>query len=383
MARILVVGSYAESLINFRGLLLAEMVRNGHEVFAAAPDASEQVRSKLSALQVHYCHINMKRTGMNPFQDLITLFSLRDLFREIKPDVFLGYTIKPVCYGSLAASSCGVPSLYSIITGLGYAFIGSTAKQKIVNSIARRIYKNALKRNRKVFFQNPDDRQLFLSMKLLQEEKKAELINGSGVDLAHFAPAPLPDNICFLLIARLIREKGIYEYVEAARRVKEEHSEIHFRLAGWLDDSPTSINSLDLERWQQDGTIDYLGRLEDVRPAIINTSVYVLPSYREGTPRTVLEAMAMGRPVITTDTPGCRETVCQGENGFLFPVRDVKVMVSCMEKFIENPSLIEQMGKESRKIAEKKYDVHEVNRNLLDKMNLLVREQKNVLEKNF
>jgi glycosyltransferase involved in cell wall biosynthesis len=198
------------------------------------------------------------------------------------------------------------------------------------------------------------------------------MINGSGVDLGAFRPAALPQgDVSFLLIARLLKDKGIREYVEAARQVRAQYPRTSFHLVGRLDQgNPAGISARELHDWQTEGVVEYLGRLDDVRPAITATSVYVLPSYREGTPRTVLEAMAMGRPIVTTDAPGCRETVRHGVNGYLVPVRDADALAQAMARFVEEPGLIAAMGRESRRIAEEKYDVHKVNRVILQAMRL-------------
>ena len=370
MARILVLGSLADSLVNFRGALLREMVAHGHEVFACAPTASAAVRLALSQMGVIYKDIKLARTGNNPIQDLQTINELVALCRSIRPDFFLGYTIKPVIYGSIAARIAGVPNIFSMITGLGYAFSKHTFKSLMVGSMASGLYRLALRGNRRVFFQNPDDLALFLKKGLIRSHLQAVLINGSGVDIEAFQPAPFPSKLSFLLIARLLRDKGVYEYAEAARKVTDKFPEVRFRLVGWIDPNPYAIHKDDLQAWQQAGIIEYLGRLSDVRPAIADCAVYVLPSYSEGTPRTVLEAMAMGRPIITTDAPGCRETVVEGVNGFLVKVRDTEGLAEACERFIQDPGLIRSMGMKSREIAVNKYDVKKVNKLILETMGL-------------
>jgi glycosyltransferase involved in cell wall biosynthesis len=292
--------------------------------------------------------------------------------RAVRPDAVLGYTIKPVIYGTIAARLARVPRRFALITGLGYAFTGeATGKRKMIQQMARRLYALALGKAERVFFQNPDDEALFRQLNLVPGRVPSSVVNGSGIDLSQFEPARLPQGkTVFLLIARLLGDKGIREYVAAARAIRKTHPEVVFRLVGAVDDNPNSVHPEEVESWQQDGTIEYLGRLDDVRPAIEGCSVYVLPSYREGTPRTVLEAMAMGRPVITTDAPGCRETVVDGDNGFLVPVKAVDELVSAMVRFIEHPELAMSMGKRSRAIAEEKYDVHKVNAVMLAAMEI-------------
>ena len=297
------------------------------------------------------------------------IFSLFFLFRSLKPDVILTYTIKPVIYGSIAAKLFGVSRIYAMIEGLGYAFIGDDLRSRFINIIVKILYYLSLKANQNVFFLNPDDRDLFIKLRL-SNDAQAVLINGIGVDLDYYKPEPFPENLSFLLIARLLKDKGIREYVEAARNIKQKYPKISFRLVGWMDDNPASVSKNELDTWVKQGIVKYLGKLSDVRPAIAASSVYVLPSYREGTPRTVLEAMAMGRPIITTDAPGCRETVQHGKNGFLVPIKNVSVLVSAMENFIQQPELIETMGLASREIAVEKYDVRKVNTVILKTMGL-------------
>lgn len=368
---VVVFGGYADSLLNFRGPLLRALVAKGHKVTACAPSASAYVLGKLSEMGVDYRDVPVSRTGLNPLSDIKTFWRLFFLLRELKPDVLLSYTIKPVIYGSLAARLARVPSIYSMITGLGYAFSSGHAERKWVTRIAAILYRIALGGNTGVFFQNPDDRDFFVRAKMLTGNEQSILINGSGVDLQYFCCVPVPESTpSFLLIARLIKDKGIIEYVEAARMVKSRYPDIRFRLLGPLDSNPNAISLAQINEWEKEGTITYLGETADVRPAITESSIYVLPSYGEGTPRTVLEAMAMGRSVITTDASGCRETVVDGLNGLLVPPRDASALAQAMFRFIEHPELVRSMAGEGRRLAEDKYDVHKVNAVILDAMGL-------------
>lgn len=371
MARVLMLAGHAESLVGFRDKLLQEMVALGHEVIACAPEATARVGCRLTEWGVECRDIPLRRTGTGIADDLRYLFALIALLREVRPDVVLPYTVKPTIYGSIASSLVGVPVTGSMITGLGYAFSGESLRRRLIGLLVKGLYRVGLRGNRVVFFQNPDDLDLFRNLGIVEERNNPTLINGSGIDLDHFLPTPYPSALSFLLIARLIGEKGVREYAAAARELRQRHPAARFRLAGFIDVNPDAISQVELDRWTAAGTLEYLGRLEDVRPALAETSVYVLPSfYREGTPRTVLEAMAMARPVITTDAPGCRETVIPGENGFLVPPRDVPALVEAMERFLVCPDLVPVMGAASRSLAEKKYDVHEVNRVILDGLGL-------------
>ena len=371
MSKIVIISHYSPSLINFRGDLIRAMVKLGHKVICLGPEAGFE--QPLQELGADYRQIPLHRTGLNPLKDVKTLFSLRKVLKEIKPDIVFSYTVKPIVYGSIAAHMAGVRRMYALISGLGYVFIGQTFKQRLLTQIVAFLYRRGLKYNQVVFFQNPDDLHLFVSKSIVPKTAKPVLVNGSGVNIEKFAFAPPKlSPVTFLLIARLIKDKGILEYVESARLLKQKYPDARFQLLGPLDINPAAITQEQLERWTKEGIIEYLGKTNDVRPYIADASVFVLPSfYREGTPRSVLEAMSMGRPIITTDAPGCRETVIDGRNGFLVPVKDVDALKSAMEKFILEPDLISQMGKQSRIIAEEKYDVRKVNRAILQEMGLL------------
>lgn len=368
MAKIVIIGPYARSLLSFRGDLMKEMVCLGHKVIAMAPEKGFE--ADLNTIEIKYYPLPMERASLNPIQDASLFLTLIRLLKNIKPDIVFVYAIKPVIYGSLAASLAGVRNIYSMVTGLGFVFIGNTQKQLLLRKVINILYKLAFRRNKAVFFQNPDDMSAFVSLNLLAKSKTV-LVNGSGVDVIRYNYVkPVIEPLSFLLIARLIWDKGIGEYVEAARQIKKKYPQVVFRLLGPYDSNPRAIQDKEINRWVDEGIIDYLGETQDVRPYIADSSVYVLPSYREGTPRSVLEAMAMGRPVITTDAPGCRETVKHGVNGFLVPVKDCNKLAEAMEYFIQSPGAISEMGKKSREIAVNKYDVKKVNQVILQAMGL-------------
>ncbi|MQX54380.1 glycosyltransferase family 4 protein [Alcanivorax sediminis] len=369
----LLVASFPDSLIKFRGPLIEALIETGCTVHVAVPglDAESDIAARLSGLGVTVHDIPLERTGLNPVRDLAAVQALRKLMGRIRADYVLGYTIKPVIYGTLAAWLSGVRHRFALITGLGYAFTGeATGLRKLLRALIQQLYRFSLSRNRLVFFQNPDDEALFRQLGLLKPAIPSRVVNGSGVDVAEYGVSPLPEPPSFLLIARLLGDKGVREYAQAAALVKAQYPDAVFRLVGWIDDNPDAIHQSELDEWVATGTVEFLGKLADVRPAIADSSVYVLPSYREGTPRTVLEAMAMGRAVITTDAPGCRETVVDGDNGYLVPVQDVAALADAMMKLIENPDRVVSMGGRSRQIAEEKYDVHKVNAVMLKEMGL-------------
>lgn len=378
--KFLIIASYPASILQFRGALIAAIKDAGFEVHIAAPDfgdyPDEHQALKYLGYQVH--DIAMQRTGTNPKKDLKTIIELYRLMMKVKPDYVFGYTIKPVIYGSLAAKLARVPHIFALITGLGYAFNGAEEvgyKKSNLQKVMHQLYAAALMTIDKVFFQNPDDQALFKKMGILKPSTPSTVVNGSGVNVSEYSVAPLPiENgtpvARFLLIARLLGAKGVREYAQAAAIIKSRYPSVQFDLVGWVDDNPDAIEQRELDAWIDDGLVNFLGKLNDVKPAIAGSSVYVLPSYREGTPRTVLEAMAMGRAVITTDAPGCRETVVDGHNGYLVPVKDVDALAAAMEKFITDPDLITNMGSAARQVAMEKFDVNAVNQMMLTEMGI-------------
>lgn len=381
----LLLAGFPDSLLKFRGPLLQALLAQGLSVHVAAPDlpVGSATRLRLESWGITVHEISLHRTGMNALADLASLLGLWRLMRRIQPDYVLAYTIKSVIYGILAATLARVPHRFALITGLGYAFQGQVDGVKpsgkdprgLLRALAQGLYALALRGAQKVFFQNPDDESLFRQQGILRASTASIVVNGSGVDVSEYAVSALPVATAksgprFLLIARLLGDKGVREYATAAQRIKARYPQVVFRLVGWIDENPDSIKQQELNAWVTEGVLEYLGRLGDVRSAIADCSVYVLPSYREGTPRTVLEAMAMGRAIITTDAPGCRETVVQGDNGFLVPVKSVDALVAAMERLIKEPELIVRMGQRSRRIAEEKYDVNAVNAVMLREMGI-------------
>lgn len=374
--KILIIAGLAGSLIGFRKPFIQALLAEDITVHAAAPEllSNEKVKAELESMGVVLHDVPMARTGMNPLRDVKTLWALYQLMRQLKPDYTMGYTIKPVIYGGLAAWLAKVPHRFALITGLGYAFISDGSfKRRVINTIAHGLYKQSLSHAHKVFFQNPDDEALFKQLGILTAQANTVVVNGSGVEVNEYPFTPVEQSTTprFLLIARLLGDKGVREYAEAAALVKRKYPDVQFDLVGRLDINPNAIQQAELDQWVTDGRLNYKGQLSDVKPSIAASSVYVLPSYREGTPRSVLEAMSMGRAIITTDAPGCRETVVDGDNGFLVPVKDVGALAQAMLRFIEQPELISQMGQRSRTLAEQKYDVHKVNEQMLAGMGLV------------
>ena len=365
----IIFGSYLPSLINFRKQLLIDLQDRGYEVIAMAPGRDQQTEKELSELGVEFIEVPLSRTGFNPLADIKSFLELKKLFKSIQPNLLITYTIKPNIYGTWACNGLATKKL-AWITGLG--FVGmpvKTLKASVVRKVIFALYKRSLRQLEYIAFQNGDDKMFFEKHGLLGEKTRQTITAGSGVSLTRFQKSgPVVDKIHFLLIARLIGAKGVAEYLLAAERLKKKYKEkVYFNLIGMTDPgNPDSISEERIKSLNSEGVIIYHGQQKDVRPLIASSSVFVLPSYyREGTPRTILEAMAMGKPIITTDNPGCRETVVEGENGYLIPVKNVEAMVTAMESFINKPLLIESMGEKSYEMAVNKYDVQVVNEHLL------------------
>ena len=368
--KVLVLGSYAPSLINFRGPLIAELVERGHRVLAAAPELDGATRSALHDLGAHALDVPMQRTGMNPLSDLALLFRLTGLFRKHRPDTVIAYTMKPVIWGGIAVRLARVPSFAPIFTGLGYGLTGEpSAKQKLLRRVLVRLLRLAIAQAEAVFCQNPDDRGELERLGVLKPGDPVTMIAGSGIDLRRFRANPPPEKLSFLMIARLLQAKGVREYAQAAAELHRTHPDVPCRLIGWTETSADAIDPQELKAWKREG-LDYLGFREDVRPDLKACAVYVLPSWREGTPRSVLEAMATGRAIVTTDAPGCRETVTDGENGFLVPVRDPAALTAAMQRYIDDPALAARHGAASRRMAEAVFDVRRVNAAILEALTL-------------
>lgn len=369
MTTIAIISSQAFSLINFRGSLIRALVKENIRVYALAPDYSDEFRQQIVALGAIPVDFRLRRTGMNPFLDFLDMFKLATILRSLRPDVTLGYFVKPVIYGTLAAWMAQVPRRVAMIEGLGYVFTASSMalswKRKLLRTAVSWLYRAALARAHRVIFLNRDDIADFVQAGLV-DEGKVDLLGGIGVDLGVWQVAPVVKTpIIFLLAARLLREKGILEYAAAARQVKALHLNTRFILLGGLDSNPGGLSQSEVQAWVDEGLLEWPGHVE-VKPWLTQTSVFVLPSYREGVPRSTQEAMAMGRAVITTDVPGCRETVINGVNGYLVPVRDVSGLVVAMLEFIKNPDRVQSMGRESRKMAEDRFDVRKINALLLE-----------------
>lgn len=368
--RIVVVASLSRTLINFRGALLKDMVNAGHNVIAIAPYEDDQpnTNDQLDAMGVEFVPVRLERAGFNLWRDYLFYRELRRLFKRLKPDVVLAYTAKPVVYGGMAVQSISDCRFYPLITGLGYAFTeGYGIKRRLVRFLATFLYRRALIRSAAVIFQNPDDEALFRELRLILANTPSEVVNGSGVDLAAFPPRDLGVEPIFLMVSRLVADKGVREYVEAAKLVKRRFPDVIFQLAGGLDINPVGISAKELQRWIDAGDIEYLGEVRSVQTLLAASRFFVLPSYREGIPRSILEALSSGRPIITTDAPGCRETVIDGLNGYLVPPRDANALANAMINILKLESeKIDLMAQSSLSLAREKYDVRKVNQRMFE-----------------
>ncbi|NJM29746.1 MAG: glycosyltransferase family 4 protein, partial [Rhizobiales bacterium] len=321
--KILVIASLTRSLVNFRRSLLEELVASGpHDVVAAAPEPDSETVDELSRMGVGFRVLPMARASTNPFADLRTLAALIALFRRERPDVVLAYTQKPIIYGGLAARLFPRVRYFAMQSGLGYAF-SEENKSVWFRRFVALLYRFGIKRAEAVFVFNGDDERDMRALGILHHGQKVVQVPGSGVDLDRFRASPVPAGApTFLLIARLMKDKGLYEFIDAARRLRSEGLEARFQILGPFDANPAGISAAELDAVQREGVVEYLGETKDVRPYLAASSVFVLPSFhREGLPRSILEAMATGRAIVTTTMPGCRETVVEGENGILVPPR--------------------------------------------------------------
>jgi len=369
MKTVAIISSQAFSLVNFRGPLIRDLCLSGVYVYAMAPDFDERGRQQVRELGAEPVDFDLSRTGMSPVRDVYDMIRLTFLLRRLRPDVTLGYFAKPVIYGTLAAWMAGVPRRIAMVEGLGYVFTHSGATfawhRRVLRVIVSVLYRVSLSHAQAVIFLNRDDISEFLQRRLVDAGKVLHL-GAIGVTLADWEMPPPPlSPVTFILVARLLREKGVLEYAEAARMVKKRHPEVRFVLLGGLDQNPGSLNESDVQAWISEGILEWPGHVA-VQPWLAQSSVFVLPSYREGLPRSTQEAMAGGRAVITTDAPGCRETVEEGVNGYFVPVRDARALSEAMCRFVSAPSHIAEMGEQSLRIARERFDVSKVNARLLD-----------------
>jgi glycosyltransferase involved in cell wall biosynthesis len=369
MTHILIISSYAPSLINFRLPLIKELIRKGNKVSIATTKYkfTKNLQNQLIDLGVNINIFSLSRSGLNIFQDYKSFQEIRNIIEYCEPKIVIAYTVKIVIYTGLILKKFPKISYYPLITGLGYTFTSDGGiKRFLLKYLTIKLYKLGLKSAVKVIFQNKDDKNLFYKLKIIKNSNSLEVVNGSGVDLKAYPFSLLPSKQIFLMVSRLLVDKGVREYVQASKIVRAKFPNAIFQLAGNIDENPSSININELQSWINHGNIQYLGEFASVQSILKLCRYYVLPSYREGTPRSTLEALATGRPVITTDVPGCRETVIHNKNGLLVPPKNPKALAKAMIYLLnKKEKKIRNMAKESYLLAKKKYQVKKINKNIL------------------
>ncbi len=358
--KIAIVATNGPSLANFRGPLIREWVNMGHEVICISIEDKREIEGLVKALGASYYQVEGDRTGIGIGSSIKMILDYIRTFRIIKPDYCFLYMSKPVAFGCPAAAIAGVKHINVLVNGLENAFYRHTFKDALVRFVSKIGYLISSIVSDNVFFQNRDDAE-FLIKKKVVFRRKVKMLNGSGVDMEHFNREDLPNEAHILMIARLLWSKGIREFLEAISIVKKNFPTVKVSLVGGLDNNDEALSEEELKKCIREYDIDYCGQTNDVRPYLKECSIFVLPSYHEGTPRAVLEAMATGRPIVTTDAPGCRETVVDGLNGFLVPVRDYVVLAEKLCLLIDDINLRQNMANNSYDLCRQKYDVHLVN----------------------
>lgn len=371
MKKIIILNNTAQNILGFRKHLVQFLLAQDYQVYAMATDFTDQTKKEVKILGAIPIDYTFARGGLNPFADLKNMKRLEKIFKQIQPDVLLSCFSKPVIFGTLAAKNAKVPKIIAMLEGLGYTFTeqpeGQSLKAKLIKQIQVFLYKLALPKTDTIIFLNPDDPKDLLD-KYHIKVKKREILGAIGLNLDEYQFSNAPTNsISFIFVARLLREKGIFEYLKAAKIVKTKYPSAIFRVIGNFDtENPGALKQDELKYYIDNNIVEYPGFVDNVNEWITMSSIFVLPSYyREGVPRSTQEAMAIGRAVITTDVPGCRETVVNGENGFLIPKWNIPILVESMEYFIENPNEVIRMGKKSYKIALEKFNGEKVNEKLL------------------
>ncbi|MBQ9414567.1 MAG: glycosyltransferase family 4 protein [Clostridia bacterium] len=358
--KILVISPKNKTVFNFRGDLIRDMIAAGHEVYVTGPNR-DFIDDVLALGVKEFIEVPFVKDNTHISGDLSYLSQLKNVMRRLQPDLVFSYTIKPVVYGSMAAKSVGVPHVYAMVTGLGRVYASASLKTKGLRMITKALYRRAFKGCDKVIFQNRDDREEFVKGGYLPADKTA-VVNGSGVNMERFQRTPLPESPVFLMVSRIIKEKGVLEYAEAARLLKKQVPQARCILLGGFDNSIGALKSEDIQEYLDDGSLELPGEVKDPVSFYAGCTVFVLPSYyREGLPRTILEGMSCGRPVITTDWVGCREPIEDGKNGFLVPIKDAATLADRMIRLATDRALLEQMADAAYDRCKTAYAVDVVN----------------------
>ena len=373
---IIIIGTVASSFYGFRADLIRTLVKKGYQIYAFTSECNAEDLKKIECLGATPVPYALNRGGLNPLADIMATYQLSKKIKAINPAMVFSYFSKPVIFGTIAAKLAKVPKIIGMLEGLGYTFTqqpeGLGKKTELIKKVQVLLYKFALPQLDKLIFLNPDDPKDLLEQHAIKV-KKVEILGGIGLNLKNYVYLDkYPVEISFIFIARLLAEKGIHDYIQAAKIIKNKYPNIKFTVLGAIDkEALGALTESELEGFIASGIIEYPGHVNNVSEWIQNASVFVLPSYyREGVPRSTQEAMAIGRPIITTDVPGCRETVVNGVNGFLVPKWNPEALAEKMIYFIEHPEQVKKMGNESYKIAVDKFDAEKVNQRLMNILGL-------------
>ena len=369
MKKFILISPKNRSAYNFRGDLIKDIQAKGYDVVVTGPNC-EGV-DKIEALGAKFIEVPIDKNGTNPLADISYCLKLRKIMKQENVDALLGYTIKPVIYGSIAGWLAGVKNRTAMVTGAGYLFASKSMKAKLIRLVSFMLYRIGLGAAQKVIFQNIDDLNEFVANHLVKREK-CHVVNGSGVNMNKYTPAPYPDKPSFFFLGRLVHSKGGLDFAKAAKIVKGQYPDARFMILGKLEKNlPDAIKPEELMPFVEDGTIELFPETDNVPQYYAMTSVFVLPTaYREGTPRVILEAMACARAIITTNTPGCKETVTEWENGFFTAIHNPEELAKKMKYFIEYPEKVSEFGQKSYNICKNKYKVSIINKRMMEIMNI-------------
>lgn len=367
--RIMISASSGVSLINFRGKLIREMVKRGHEVICTSIEPVEEMEEEIAALGAKYLCIPGTRTGTGIWEALKMIYYYILVFRKWKPDLCFLYMSKPVAFGGLAAVLCKVKRITVFVTGLEIVFYTPGIKNRLIRLLLILLFKITHSHSETVFFMNSHDYEKMKGWRLVKEGQGV-IVPGSGVDMEHFKQRPVGAKSKVCMTARLLWSKGVREYIQAAAIVKQEYPEVSFLLIGDYDENPESMSREEIQEAVADGKIIYCGFAKDVRPYLEDCSIYVLPSYHEGNGKSIVEAEAVGRAIITTKAPGCSETVIDGYNGFLIPVKDPYTMADRIIMLLEHEEVIDRMAGFSHQLCDEKFDVNKINRVFIQRLKL-------------
>ncbi|MER2041346.1 glycosyltransferase family 4 protein [Desemzia incerta] len=368
--KVAIITTYADKIFSSRYELIMSLIKKGHTVTVIGTEELKDSKEYFEKYEVVYKRILFGRSNTNPYKEIKFIKYTQRVLKQLNLDVLIVYGVRLAASMSIAAKLAGIKKVYSIINGAGTLFNIGGVKGKLILSLSYPLLFSGLRLSNKVFFQNMDNREMFIKMRLVGERKTC-IVNGSGVNLEKFYPNfDNDENKTFLFTGRMIRDKGINEFIAATKKVKEIFPEYKFLIIGPFDENITAVNSNEVSKLIEEGLLEHISWTNDINKYMRDCFVFVLPSYHEGLPRTTLEAMASGKPIITTDVPGCRETVIDGLNGFLIPAKNTEALAKKMVWMIENRERTNHMGKESLKLVKEKFDVHVVNNSMLSKMEL-------------